>query len=442
MLVAVDNVHNTGISNIFSLIKKLRDDNEDEFKQIKFLLSARQPEFGWAKDRGLFDTDTVNRIDMFFEKEKEKYITTISNFELPEVQGFIEKYKGHLHDGIKHKSIQDNTNEIFKDTKGHPIMVRFSALNNGLKSHVRQMYKDYLLENNSLGIERIKSVILCSLYDISSIPLTETTLFSEFDLKSPSLEIINTIIKRTGNFWTTLHPRWDLELFEYMFSLNEADRIKIQEAFHHILSKILDISKLIDQVAVLDTLYNTVASKHYIDIDTVKDILSVSEIENKFTDPFVKVVFLSNVVGFALYSLGRYDEAIKSFDEAIGIKLEDATAHYLKGLALSDLGRKDEAIKSYDEAIKLNPKYANAYGYKGNVLSALGRNEEAIECYDAVIRRNPDDAKAYYNKGLALSALGRNEEAIRSYDEAVRINPEYAASLLQQRHQSLCTWKI
>ena len=53
--------------------------------------------------------------------------------------------------------------KFFKDTEGHPIMVRFSVLQNGLKSHVKRMYTDYLLENNSPNIERIKSVIACSL---------------------------------------------------------------------------------------------------------------------------------------------------------------------------------------------------------------------------------------------------------------------------------------
>ena len=44
VLVVVDNVHNKTISDIFSVMKRIRDNhNEDKFKKITFLLSARQP---------------------------------------------------------------------------------------------------------------------------------------------------------------------------------------------------------------------------------------------------------------------------------------------------------------------------------------------------------------------------------------------------------------
>ena len=38
---------------------------------------------------------------------------------------------------------------IFKDTEGHPIMVRFSVLNEGLTAHVEQMYLEYLLDKSN-----------------------------------------------------------------------------------------------------------------------------------------------------------------------------------------------------------------------------------------------------------------------------------------------------
>ena len=163
--------------------------------------------------------------------------------------------------------MEENAHEIYKDIQGHPIMVRFSVLQNGLENHVMQMYADYLLENNSPNTERIKSVIACSLYDISSIPLTEDELYNKLDLKKSSLQIINTMIKRTGNFWTTIHPRWDLELFKYLFSLNEPDLIEIQNAFVSVLNKILEIhSGSNKQLDILNTVYNTIAAEQFIEL--------------------------------------------------------------------------------------------------------------------------------------------------------------------------------
>ena len=48
----------------------------------------------------------------------------------------------------------------------------------------------------------------------------------------------------------------------------------------------------------------------------------------------------------------------------------------MKGLRA---GRYEEAIKAYDEALKINPQDADAWTNKGNALSNLGRKEEAIK---------------------------------------------------------------
>jgi len=286
VIVIVDNVHNKTISNVFSLIQKIKNDHEDKLDKIRFLLSARQPEFKWAMDRGLFDSQTIERIDLLFDYDK-RY--DIPYFTEDEVKGFIEKYEEHLHHYKRNKTIEENAREIFIDTKGHPIMVRFSILQDGLRTHVKRMYTDYLIQkdgnNNSPNIERIMSVIACSLYDISSIPLTDDELYNRLDLEDPSLQIINTMIKRTDNVWTTIHPRWDLELFKYMFSLNEADRRSIQKTFGSILTKILEMQKdKFNQLHILNTLYNTIAVEKYVDIKIIEQMINVDNIEKKLDD--------------------------------------------------------------------------------------------------------------------------------------------------------------
>ena len=122
---------------------------------------------------GIFDSETKDRIDLLFDNTKGE---PVSYFSQEEVKGFIEKYREYLDSSLRNKSIDENFQVIFNDTKGHPIMVRFSVLKNGLRNHVRQMYDQYLTMDNSPNIERIKSVIACSLYHISSIPLNDKTL--------------------------------------------------------------------------------------------------------------------------------------------------------------------------------------------------------------------------------------------------------------------------
>ncbi|MFZ0511560.1 MAG: tetratricopeptide repeat protein [Candidatus Nitrosopolaris sp.] len=65
-----------------------------------------------------------------------------------------------------------------------------------------------------------------------------------------------------------------------------------------------------------------------------------------------------NNKGIALGNLGKYEEAVKSFEEATRIKADFALAWYNKGIALGNLGKYEEAIISYDEAISIKPDYA------------------------------------------------------------------------------------
>jgi tetratricopeptide (TPR) repeat protein len=423
VIVIVDNIHNKTISNIFTLIKKVRDDYEDKLVKIKFLLAARQPEFGWAMDRGIFDSETVEKIDMLFNSEK-KY--NLSYFSRKEVKGFLEKYKEYYRSLKRNNSMVEHAQEIFNDTKGHPIMVRFSVLQNGLENHVKKMYTDYLVENKSPNVERIKSVIACSLYDISSIPLTDSELSDKLALRISSLQIMNTMIMKEGNIWTTIHPRWDLELFRYMFLRNKADLEIIKEAFSQVFTKIIDIEiGSHNQIIILDTLYRTIAVGKFVDISLVQEMINLNTLKSKL-DQEDKIVFYANILGMSLYHLNDYNKVIEYCDEAIKLNREYSDAHNNKGIALSALGHDEKAIECYDEAIRIDPEYGTGYYNKGNALSALGQKEEAIECYDEAIRIDPQHFDAYYNKGNALSALGQKEEAIECYDEAIRIDPLHA----------------
>ena len=66
------------------------------------------------------------------------------------------------------------------------------------------------------------------------------------------------------------------------------------------------------------------------------------------------------------------------------------------------MGRKEEAIECYNQAIKLNHDYFHAYYSKGNVLVDLGRNKVGIECNNQAIKLDPNYFDAYQKKGDAL----------------------------------------
>ena len=130
--------------------------------------------------------------------------------------------------------------------------------------------------------------------------------------------------------------------------------------------------------------------------------------------------------GFAYSSLGRYEEAISSYEEAIRIDPQLAEAWNNKGIALANLGRQKDAIKAYEAAIKLERGFSAAWYNKGLSLDALGRNTEAIEAYDRALKMDPQNDRVWINKANDLNILGRYDEALQACSRAIAIQPNDA----------------
>jgi hypothetical protein len=182
-----------------------------------------------------------------------------------EVKEFIEKYDKYIHPLMKSKSIDQNTEEIFADTQGHPIMVRFAVFNEGLIGHVEKMYLEYLQDkdnNNYPHSKRINTIILNSLFDISH-PLDDSIL-NEFALLNIAKQLRNTIIKKSGDRWKTIHLRWDMELIKYMFSLEEYSVEYIENSFSSTVNSIITKQNIssFDTLVVLNTVYYTLIKEN------------------------------------------------------------------------------------------------------------------------------------------------------------------------------------
>lgn len=130
--------------------------------------------------------------------------------------------------------------------------------------------------------------------------------------------------------------------------------------------------------------------------------------------------------GLALSNLGRYEDALYCYQRATNIKPFDADIWLSRGAALSGLGRYEEALESYDRAVEFDSEDADAWNNRGTVLAKLGRYEEAIHSYDRAIDLELEDADTWNNKGTILARLGRHEEALECYNRAIDLEPEDA----------------
>lgn len=128
-------------------------------------------------------------------------------------------------------------------------------------------------------------------------------------------------------------------------------------------------------------------------------------------------------LGKALFELGRVEESLPSYEEAIRLQPGVPEPLYNRGLALAALGRRAEAMEQYREALRLQPDYADAHNNLGIALLAEGRLEAAEAEFRAVVRLKPDYAIGYSNLANVLLEAGRPAEALVQATEAIRLQP-------------------
>jgi tetratricopeptide (TPR) repeat protein len=112
-----------------------------------------------------------------------------------------------------------------------------------------------------------------------------------------------------------------------------------------------------------------------------------------------------------------------------------ASINVHQGLEYYDLGRWEDAIVAFSDAIAINPKFAVAHFGLGVTYSRLENWEEALFYFKKTIELNPTFAQGYLGLGITYSILGFNGKAMEAIKKAVLINPRYA----QARHAlALC----
>jgi tetratricopeptide (TPR) repeat protein len=159
-------------------------------------------------------------------------------------------------------------------------------------------------------------------------------------------------------------------------------------------------------------------------IEAFDTFYELSSQDNYYDDPTVEEIFTEKGIYLAK-DKGKYPEAIRCFDKAIGWNPDYAYALNNKGVVLVILDKYSDAISAFNEAIEYN--FLEAWYNKGNVLSHQGKHKEAIDAYDQVIESDPDFFAAWNNKGISLLRLEKYDEAIIAFEKAIELDPNHCA---------------
>jgi tetratricopeptide (TPR) repeat protein len=136
-------------------------------------------------------------------------------------------------------------------------------------------------------------------------------------------------------------------------------------------------------------------------------------------------------------NLGVLDFVTRSYREA---KAQDKLAALLRGLSdtvpgsgmlhallgetLSEhLGRQDDALRAFADAIALDPERSDFYNGMGLAYYRKKSYADALKLFVAATEIDPNDATARYNAACVLALLGRGDEAINTLAEAITLDP-------------------
>lgn len=129
----------------------------------------------------------------------------------------------------------------------------------------------------------------------------------------------------------------------------------------------------------------------------------------------------------SLYKQGRYQEAIREFEQVLSEHPDHPDSLKYIGLAWFQLKEYQRSIEPLTMSLQLkqregrnDPELIRALGL---ATIALGRYEEALPFLETITRLQLDNPTNHYLLGVAFANLNRNEEAIFALRRSLQLNP-------------------
>jgi tetratricopeptide (TPR) repeat protein len=120
---------------------------------------------------------------------------------------------------------------------------------------------------------------------------------------------------------------------------------------------------------------------------------------------------------------GDLPGALAHLERAQILTPELSNLAYNKGDVLQHLGRREEAIAAFRQAVRENPLDLHAHRALNQLIFSLGRDEEFLRSYDEAFTRTADP-RLHIAKASALLIADRVEEAVQGFESVILRSPE------------------
>jgi len=150
-------------------------------------------------------------------------------------------------------------------------------------------------------------------------------------------------------------------------------------------------------------------------------------------EPAYVLFFQSEMEGLE----GNDEQRLKTLLEAHEMSPDDPFLCVNVGYVCAELGKFEEAVRWYQNTLQLDSNNSDALCWMGMAQSHMGMEEEAVESYQKSISANPGNHVAYSRWAECEYKLGRHEESFSLIKEAYKIAPDDPFNLIDLQY--LCT---
>jgi tetratricopeptide (TPR) repeat protein len=129
--------------------------------------------------------------------------------------------------------------------------------------------------------------------------------------------------------------------------------------------------------------------------------------------------------GMADTKAGKFETAIKEFDEAIRLNPNYPQAYNARGHAYEEgLHQDARAVADYDQAVTLDPMLAEARLNRARIRGRQGAYVEATSDLDRAIKLKPDMEEAYKERGFNYFRMKSFQLALQDVEQAIKLKPD------------------
>ncbi len=150
--------------------------------------------------------------------------------------------------------------------------------------------------------------------------------------------------------------------------------------------------------------------------------------DDQETDPLHALALMRQ--GSVLFQQGRYDDALRLFEEARGETPTNGTIYNMIGLCHLRTNNLPAAMNAFNSALKVIPAFTDARNNRGATFLALRQYQLAEVDFVAVLADStyPHHWEVYFNLGLATQGQGQLGAAVENFTRAINApRPVYAA---------------